>query len=127
MAEWSIVFSISLVALVVILGGVMVGFWITRAQEQSAAGQSAPELEGPVSSADAASQASGTFADELLAEKLRLYSRVLQENGRVFEALAAVGVAGGVRQRKIRWPSETHSVRSAKRLPGCVAYCPGWI
>jgi hypothetical protein len=42
-----------------------------------------------------ASQASSTFADELLAEKLKLYSRVLQENGKVFEALAAVGVARG--------------------------------
>ncbi len=95
MAEWSTVFSISLLAFAAVLGGVAVGFWVARAQEQSAAGQVAAGLESPDSSADAASQASGTVSDELLAARLRLYLRVLQENGRPFETLAAVGVARG--------------------------------
>jgi HAD superfamily hydrolase (TIGR01509 family) len=82
MAEWSTVISISLLALATVLGGVVVGFWIARAQEQSGAGQAGAGLEGLGSSAGAASEASGAFADELLAEKLGLYSRVLQENGR---------------------------------------------
>ncbi len=100
MAEWLIVVSLSLVAFAAILGGLVVGFWIARVKVQSAVGQIAAEHKMPSSSGNTASQASRTLADELLAEKLRLYLRVLQENGKVFETLVAVDVAGGGRRKR---------------------------
>lgn len=91
MDEGLIVFSMSLLAVAAVLVGVVVGFWIVRTREHSAAERTRARLEDLGSLAGATSDASGTFAEELLAEKLRLYSRVLQENGRPVEALVAAG------------------------------------
>lgn len=82
----------ALISVVAVLGGVAVGVWMARARERGGPRQSerAGRVASPASP-NGAPDASGAFSDELRAERLRLYSRVLHESGKPVEALAAAG------------------------------------
>ena len=92
MAEWLPLLA-AVVSVVAVLGGVAVGLWTARAQERAASRRTSWAEPGTLSAfQDGAPKVSDPFAEELRAEKLRLYSRVLHENGKPIEALAAAGV-----------------------------------
>lgn len=97
LAEWLPLLGSVLGALIsaaAVLGGVAVGVWMARARERDASHRPGTELSTQPASPNGAPKVSDAFAEELRAERLRLYPRVLQENGKPIEALVAAGVIG---------------------------------